>query len=169
MRSAFLRRSATPHSMSRGHAKRSFGLNLKTTGELLSEFSGSVDSYDAWSKKVELVRDSYAIEDNALKVLISTKLKGQALSWFHSRPEHIMLSVTELMNRMKAMFDHRPNKLSLRHKFEKRRWNPNEPFSDYHCDKIILANRVPILDEETIDYIVDGIPDFRLRNQAISE
>ena len=43
---------------------------------------------------------------------------------------------------------------------------PNETFSDYHHDKVILANRVPIPDEETIDYVVDGIPDFRLRNQA---
>ena len=77
-----------------------------------------------------------------------------------------MLSVTELMNRIKAMFDHRPKKLSLRHEFEKQRWNPNEPFNDYHHDKIILANLVPISDEETFDYIVDSIPDFRLRKQA---
>ena len=68
-----------------------------------------------------------------------------------------MLTVTELMNEMKAIFDHGPKKLPLRHEFEKRKWNPNEPFSDYHHDKIILANNVPIADEETINYIVEGI------------
>ena len=32
-----------------------------------------------------------------------------------------------------------------------RAWQYNEPFSDYFHDKVILANRVSITDEETVD------------------
>lgn len=44
--------------------------------------------------------------------------------------------------------------------------NPNESFSDYYHEKIILANRVPVEDGEVVDYIVDGITDCNLQNQA---
>lgn len=33
-------------------------------------------------------------------------------------------------------------------------------------EKVILGNRVPVADEELVDYIIDGIPDETLRNQA---
>ena len=160
-----LRRSSIQNNTN-SHTERSISINFKTISEILNDFTGSSDNYGIWSQKVQLIRDSYSLEDNTLKALISSKLKGQALSWFHSKPEHITLRVNELMNRMEAIFDHRPNKLSLRREFEKRRWMPNEIFSDYHHDKVILVNRAPIPDKETIDYVVDGIPDFRSRNQA---
>lgn len=64
------------------------------------------------------------------------------------------------------MFDLRPTKLTLRRSFERRTWQSKESFSDYFHDKVILANRVPIDDEELIDYIIDGIPNIRLRDQA---
>ena len=117
-------------------------------------------------KKVDLVQENFSLDDNPMKILISSKLKGRALNWFHTKPEHLMLSVNELKEEMKTMYGQGPNKLFLRREFERRKWSPNEPFSDYHHDKVILANRVPIPDEETVDYIVDSIPDFRIRNQA---
>jgi len=64
------------------------------------------------------------------------------------------------------MFDLRPSKLALRKSFERRIWQNKESFSDYFHDKVILANRVPVDDEELTDYIIDGIPDKRLRDQA---
>lgn len=36
----------------------------------------------------------------------------------------------------------------------------------YFHDKVILANRVPIMDDKVIDYVIDGIPDRNLQNQA---
>lgn len=33
-------------------------------------------------------------------------------------------------------------------------------------DKVILANRIPIEAEETIEYMIEGIPDPMLRDQA---
>lgn len=64
------------------------------------------------------------------------------------------------------MFDHRPSKLALRKEFENRVWTTGENFSEYYHEKIILGNRVPIPREEIIDYLIDGITDPWLRDQA---
>jgi len=67
---------------------------------------------------------------------------------------------------MQQMFDLRPGKLSLRKEFEARVWKTEEPFCDYYHEKMILANRVPIAEDELLDYLVEGITDMRLQNQA---
>jgi len=42
--------------------------------------------------------------------------------------------------------------------FEQRKWKNLETFTDYVYDKVVLANRVPIPEEEEIvDCIIDGI------------
>jgi hypothetical protein len=51
----------------------------------------------------------------------------------------------------------------LREKFQKRKWKEGESFSDYMYQKVILGNRVPIV-EELVEHIIDGIPDRALRN-----
>ena len=60
------------------------------------------------------------------------------------------------------VFDHRPNKLELRRQFEVRMWKNSESFREYFHSKIVLANHVPIVDDEIVDYIIDGIPDSQL-------
>ena len=161
-----LRRSETPISHNSSSSAHVPFPNLKAISDLLNEFSGSANSFETWEKKVELIRDTYQLDENASKMLISSELKGRASSWFHSKPEHLTSSVSELLTEMKLMFDHRPSKLTLRREFENRTWQHNEPFSDYFYDKVILANRVSVTDEEIVDHLVDGIPDPRLRNQA---
>lgn len=54
----------------------------------------------------------------------------------------------------------------MRKKFESRSWKKEETFHEYVHDKIIFGNRIPINDEEISDYIIDGIPDNILRDQA---
>jgi len=61
------------------------------------------------------------------------------------------------------MFDHRSSKLTLRKEFERR---TGETFKEYFHDKIIMANRISVDADEIIDYVIDGIPDPRLRDQA---
>ena len=159
------RSSIDRDSSSSGRSSFSSGISLKAVGDLISEFTGG-DDFENWEKKVDLVRETYQLDDNALKILISSKLKGRALSWFHSKPDHLSLSFSELMKQMKLMFHHRPNKLALRREFEKRTWSINEPFSDYYHDKLILANRLPVAEEEIVDYLIDGIPSAQLGSQA---
>ena len=48
-----------------------------------------------------------------------------------------------------------------------RTWQTNESFNNYYHEKLILGNLVPIEDAaDLLDYLVDGIPDQTLRNQA---
>ena len=65
-----------------------------------------------------------------------------------------MLNIAELLKHMWALFDDHPRKLKLRRDFEARVWLRKEPFAHYYHEKLILANRVPIAEEEIIDYLI---------------
>ena len=107
----------------------------------------------------------YNPDDNSTKVLIISRLKDRALNWFHSKAEHLALSIPDHLRDMQQMFDFRPAKVTLRKEFEVRMWQSGKSFANYFHEKLIVVNRVPILDEEVIDYIVDGVNDELLRNQ----
>lgn len=112
------------------------------------------------------MKTTYQLSDDIVKVMIGLRLKGKALEWLHSKSEHIGMPIDRLFEEMRRMFWHRKNKLELRKKFESRVWRKDETFSEYLHDKMILGNRIPIDEEELIDYVIDGIPDEILRNQA---
>jgi hypothetical protein len=97
---------------------------------------------------------------------MTLRLKGKANEWFHSRPELIEMNFESLLSQIKAMFCHQLNKLARRRKFEGRVWKRGKPFSEYFHEKTILANHVPIDAEEVVDYLIEGIPDASLRDQA---
>lgn len=141
-------------------------VSIKAVGDLVSHFDGSNDAYYIWKQQIQLLRSTYELDDNTTKILIGTKVKDKALRWLHSRPEHIRMDADSLLTEMGRMFDHRPNKLLLRKKFEERKWKSGESFGDYHHDKIIMANNASIPEDEIIDYVIDGIPDVQLQNQA---
>lgn len=64
------------------------------------------------------------------------------------------------------MFDLRPSRMKLRREFKEYKWKPGNAFSDYYHYKLILANNVPVEEIKVIDYLIDGIPDEQLQNQA---
>lgn len=139
---------------------------VKALSELLSEFSGDENTFWKWHRQFELIRTTYQLDDGTARILVSMRLKNKALQWFHSTPEHLELPVNQLLEKMQNIFDHRPAKIDLRKKFERRTWRFDETFSNYFYDKIILANKVPVDEEELTDYIIDGIPDGIMRTQA---
>lgn len=96
-------------------------MSIRAIGDLLSEFHRD-DTFWKWEKQIQLLRTIYNLDDNLMRVLMSSRLKDKALSWFHSKPDHLELSVDNLLNRMKEMFDLRPTKLTLRRNFERRTW-----------------------------------------------
>lgn len=53
------------------------------------------------------------------------------------------------------MFDLHPARITLRRKFEARMWRGDEPFSNYYHEKVLLANRVPVADEELLDHEIE--------------
>ena len=139
---------------------------VKTISGLLAEFSGEEDTFSNWEKQVNLLCSTYSLDDRASRILIGTRLKGQALKWFQSRPEHIELETPQLLQAMKKIFKRRENKVVLRRKFEERTWKPGEAFSHYYHDKIILGNRVALAEDELVEYLINGIPEKHMRNQA---
>lgn len=141
-------------------------MNIKIISELLSEYSGVDQDFARWEAQLQLLKNTYELNDNLVKVLIGLRLKGKALTWFHSKPELLGMTALEIIRELKAMYDHRPNKIDLRKQFEARTWQPGETFHDYYHDKIIKANRVPIPEDEILDYVIDGISDVHLRNHA---
>jgi len=70
-------------------------------------------------------------------------------------PGHFLLSINELLNKMRTMFDKRENRLSLRREFENKTWQLD--FSEYFHKKLILPNKVPIDEEKIIDYLIEKI------------
>lgn len=67
---------------------------------------------------------------------------------------------------MSRIFNNRPSRLTLRKDFERRKWRNGETFSEYFHEKVVLANKASIDEEELIDCLIDGVPDARMRSQA---
>lgn len=101
-----------------------------------------------------------------MKIIISFKFKGKADRWFRSKSEYTKMMLDELLTAMKDAFDQGPSKADCIRKVEMRTWQPNETFNNYYHEKLIMGNFVPIEGDDLLDYLVDGIPDQTLRNQA---
>jgi len=65
-----------------------------------------------------LIKQMYRLDDGMMKLLLGTKLTGDAAEWFHSVPTHLSLPVDELLRRMETMYDRREKRLTLRKEFE---------------------------------------------------
>lgn len=141
-------------------------VNVTAVAELLTQFDGKSGDYDVWERQVKFLKTTYHLNDDIVKVMIGMRLKSKALEWLHSKPEHIGMPLDELFKEMRGMFWHRQNKLELRKTFEKRTWRKDETFNEYIHDKMIMGNRISVDTEELLDYVIDGIPDETLRNQA---
>jgi len=139
---------------------------VRSIRDLLPEFDASENTFWKWRKQLELLRNSYRLDDESTRLLISMRLKGRAHSWLYSKTEYVTMGVDHLLEEMAQMFHSRPGMLQLRKVFEARTWRANEKFCDYYHEKVILANQVPVAEEELLDYIVDGITDKQLQRQV---
>ncbi|XP_076398062.1 uncharacterized protein LOC143266361 [Megachile rotundata] len=141
-------------------------MNITAMADLLNHFDGSEGAFETWSRQLQLLRETYRVQDDACRFLVVSRLRGRAQEWFHSRPEHMTMTIEMLLGRMGSMYDRRPNRLVARRRFEERTWHRGETFADYLHEKVILANRISLNEEELIDYVIDGIPDPVLQDQA---
>lgn len=141
-------------------------INLTSIAELLKTFDGTPRDYEAWEGQIKLLREVYHLDDNTAKILVGMRLKGRAYEWFHSKPEYLRLSFDELLRKLRRMFQFQQSKVTLRKKFEERSWNKAESIHEYVHDKIILGNKISVPDDEILEYVIEGIPDVQLRDQA---
>lgn len=140
--------------------------NITAIADLLNNFNGKSGDFEVWEKQIKLLKSTYKLEDETVKLLFGMRLKGRALEWLHSKPEYITMTFDQLLDELRAMFYRRQSKIVMRKKFEERVWKKEETFHEYFHEKLILGNRVPISDDEILEYVIDGIPDEVLRNQA---
>ena len=61
---------------------------------MLREFTGESHDFENWRQQVEVLRNTYQLDDNAVKILINLRLKGEALKWCQSKPSHFGMSAT---------------------------------------------------------------------------
>ncbi|CAK9796129.1 Zinc finger protein GIS2 [Anthophora plagiata] len=140
--------------------------SIRTIADLLNEFSGAGNTFRIWERQVQHLRKMYGLDDCATVTIITLRLRGKALKWFHSQPSLMELPASVLLEEIRKMFDHRVDRLAVRREFERRTWQKNEMFADYFHDKKTLANQILIDPEELLDLIIDGVPDPLIRDQA---
>lgn len=102
--------SASPASAgntdsSDGQTTASATLSIRAIGDLLSDFDGRDNTFWKWEQQINLLRATYHLDNNATRVLISSRLRGRAVNWFHSKSEHITLPIDDLLTEMRRMFD----------------------------------------------------------------
>ena len=76
------------------------------------------------------------------------------------------LAIEDLFDELREIYNHHPSKVKLRKQFEERMWKSSETFHQYMHEKVILANQIPIPEDKVVEYIIDGIPQTNIRNQA---
>lgn len=138
----------------------------KELENLVGTFDGNSLNLDRWEKQIRRLFDLYTLDDHQAKALVCSRLTGKALKWYHSRVDCVELSSEDLLREVKRMYGQRLDPLALRRELEARKWNAGEIFADYLHDKVTLANRIPVADNELIDYVIEGIPSQELRTQA---
>jgi len=119
-------------------------ISVKAVSDLLSEFNGSEGLYQNWEKQLRLLMRTYQLDSNNAKVLLGMRLKGKAAEWFHSCPEHIELSIEEILTEMKKMFDCRQSRLKRRRRFEKRCWKTGENSARTTMKKLFWQTEFPL-------------------------
>ena len=116
-------------------------MNIQVVVDLLRTYAGELGEYDKWEKQLQLLRETFRINDEQTKILPGMRLKGKALEWLHSKPDHMSMPVQLLLSELREMFSHRPIVLTLRKMFAERTWKQGETFREYVHDKIIMANK----------------------------
>ncbi|KYM97832.1 hypothetical protein ALC62_11471 [Cyphomyrmex costatus] len=140
---------------------RSTKVNVKAVTDLLCYFDGDAETIETWEKQVRFLSAAYKLNNDLTKILIGMRLKGRASEWFHSKPEYIEMTPDAILDGLRGMFYHRPNKIVMRRRFEERSWKKNETFHDYVHEKTIMANRFT-----TKDQILQAFEEISLKDRV---
>ncbi|XP_070072744.1 uncharacterized protein [Drosophila takahashii] len=140
-------------------------MNLNTVKELLPEYNGD-GNINEWLMVVKNVRDVFKVSDDVMRPLICSRLKGKANFWLLSRPSLLSGSIDLILAQLKIFFGTKDNVLEMRRKFENRKWQFGEKFAIYYFDKLTLAQNIAMSAHELVQYLIDGIQNVQLKNQA---
>lgn len=78
--------------------------NMQNIAELLGTFDGTGGNLESGERQIKNLERTYHLDDNATRVLICSRLKGKALTWFHSKPDHIEITISRLLIELEKCF-----------------------------------------------------------------
>ncbi|GJQ87991.1 hypothetical protein Trydic_g12917 [Trypoxylus dichotomus] len=88
-------------------------------------------------------------------ITIINKLRRIARDWFHSKPKHALLTLEMLKSEMVKMYKSREDKTTMMKKLDARRCKNSEKFATYFHEKILLGNRIGLVESDLINYIIE--------------
>ncbi|XP_075151915.1 uncharacterized protein LOC142225953 [Haematobia irritans] len=139
-------------------------VSLTLLGNFIAEYDGTTDG-NFWVTQLKDISQTYKLDDHMFRALFASKLVGRAQLWLHSRrivPEE---NIEEMLHQFCMTFGTKQTKLEIRRKFEQRKWRLEENFIDYYNDKIMLACKLQIDEDELLEYLIDGISNLQVRTQ----
>ena len=118
-----------------------------------------------WRQQLKkIMRVNCKLDERTTRVLIISKLKGHVCNCFHSKTELSTVSIEDTLTDMGKIFDRRAYKMTFRKEFEAGTWKSIDNVMEYYRDKVIMANKVPITEDELIDYLIDEVSSIKLQN-----
>ncbi|XP_073831188.1 uncharacterized protein [Musca autumnalis] len=141
------------------------GVSLDLIGNFIADYDGAYDA-TFWTAQLKDLQQTYEFDDNMLRALFALKLVGKAKLWLHSRRNTANEDVSTLLEEFCLTFGTKETKLERRRKFEQRKWEPNENFTDYFNAKMMLAGKLQMDEEELLEYIIDGITNVQIKTQV---
>lgn len=143
------------------------GIRPDEVASMLPKFSGHFqEDVDHFLKILCNTKQALNVDDQVMKLVLIKQLTGKALHWLHSHADFMMKSFNELSGDLRAMFAVPVNNYQLRTELARRTWSGKEPFEEYCQLKRLLARKLDLPEKELVEYLVEGIEDQTLRNQA---
>lgn len=136
----------------------------------IPEFGGSdEENVQVWTKRVDRVALVHRTPPDVVLLAASSKLTKLAKQWYEMQQGSVLESWSELKKALIKMFDRRVSFTVSMQRIEARRWNPSrESFDRYAIDKLALIHQLDLLPADSINLIINGIPQHSLRATALS-
>lgn len=141
--------------------------NLNEVFGLLPDFSGnSYENFEHFAKLAQQIKHIFKINDDIMKLIFLKHLKGNAQIWSMSQTDLMKMDLQEWFKKMEDIFSVKTSSIELHKQLESRKWRFGESFGEYCSEKQILALPLQLHESSLIEYLIEGIPDLQLRNQA---
>ena len=138
--------------------------NFKNALEFVPEFDPDLMEFEFWKNSIKAATDCYQIVESDRKLIVHRKIMGRAKTWLQSDHANLFLSSDALLDKMAALFSLAVRKSDSRRRLQERKWSSIEPFTKYCQEKIILANKLKLENEELVDEIIAGVGDVQLED-----
>lgn len=88
-------------------------IDIRNIGKLLGDYDETGKDFQLWKAQVNLLRETYELTENAMKLMVGPKLQWKAQRWYRSRTEYLSMSVNNLFQEMETIFSQPTGRLDL--------------------------------------------------------